>query len=90
MRRGGEPLPIGFQYLIFLIYRSRALKSLSKLRAAIGLRAAFEKNSLHQNSSLCTVTFGEKVLTLAKSRGSKVRGYDLVNGVSRKLAFDIS
>ena len=40
------------------------------LRAAIGLRAAFGKFLLHQNSSLCTVTFGEKVLTLAKSRGS--------------------
>ena len=32
MRKGGEPLPIGFQYLIFLIYRSRALKSRSVLR----------------------------------------------------------
>ena len=52
------------------VYRSRALKSRSKLRATIGLRAAFEKNLLHQNSSLCTGTFGEKVLTLAKSRGS--------------------
>ena len=51
-------------------YRSRALKSRSKLRAAIGLRAAFGKFLLHQNSSLFTVTFGEKVLTLAKSRGS--------------------
>ena len=49
---------------------SRALKSRSKLRAVIGLRAAFGKFLLHQNSSLCTVTFGEKVLTLAKSRGS--------------------
>ena len=54
----------------FYDYRSRALKSRSKLRAAIGLRAAFGKFLLHQNSSLCTVTFGEKVLTLAKSRGS--------------------
>ena len=45
-------------------YRSRALKSRSKLRAAFG------KFLLHQNSILCTVTFGEKVLTLAKSRGS--------------------
>ena len=53
-----------------LNYRSRALKSHSKLRAAIGLRAAFGKILLHQNSSLCTVTFGEKVMTLAKSRGS--------------------
>ena len=52
------------------VYRSRALKSRSKLRAAIGLRAAFENFLLHQNSSLCTGTFGEKVLTLAKSRGS--------------------
>ena len=40
------------------------------LRAAIGLRAAFGKILLHQNSSLCTVTFGDKVLTLAKSRGT--------------------
>ena len=55
--------------IIGLTYRRRALKSRSKLRAAIGLRAAFGKILLHQNSSLCTVTFGEKVLTLAKSRG---------------------
>ena len=60
------PVPVSLIY----IYRSRALKSRSKLRAAIGLRAAFGKFLLHQNSSLCTVTFGEKVLTLAKSRGS--------------------
>ena len=39
------------------------------LRAANGLRAAFGKILLHKNSSLCTVTFGEKVLTLATSRG---------------------
>ena len=58
-----------------LTYRSRALKSGSKLRAAIGLRAAFGKFLLHQNSSLCTVTFGEKVLTLSKSHGSYVRSY---------------
>ena len=45
------------------------------LRAAIGLRAAFRNFLIHQNLSLCTVTFGEKVLTLAKSRSSKVRGY---------------
>ena len=56
--------------IIGLTYRRRTLKSRSKLRAAIGLRAAFGKILLHQNSSLCTVTFGEKVLTLAKSRGS--------------------
>ena len=31
------------------------------LRAAIGLRAAFGNFLLHQNSSLFTVTFGEKV-----------------------------
>ena len=48
-----------------------ALKSHSKLRAAIGLRAAFGKLLLHQNSSLCTVTFGKKVLTLAKSPALK-------------------
>ena len=51
------------------MYRSSALKSRSKLRAAIGLRAALGNFLLHQNSSLFTVTFGEKVLTLAKSRG---------------------
>ena len=51
-------------------YRSRELKSRSKLRAAIGLRTALGIFLLHQNSSLFTVTFGEKVLTLAKSRGS--------------------
>ena len=50
--------------------RSRALKSRSKLRAAIRLRAAFGNFSLHKNSSLFTVTFGEKFLTLAKSYGS--------------------
>ena len=53
-----------------MMYRSRALKSRSKLKAAIGLRAALENFLLHQNLSLFTVTFGEKVLTLAKSRGS--------------------
>ena len=52
------------------VYRSRALKSRSKLRAAIELRASFGIFLLHQNSSLFTVTFGEKVPTLAKSRGS--------------------
>ena len=51
-------------------YCSRALKSRSKLRAAIGLRASLENFLLHQNSSLFTVTFGEKLLILAKSRGS--------------------
>ena len=40
------------------------------LRAAIGLRAAQGILLLHQNSSLFTVTFGEKVVTLAKSRDS--------------------
>ena len=49
---------------------SHALKSRSKLRAAIRLRAAFGNFLLHKNSSLFTVAFGEKVLTLAKSRGS--------------------
>ena len=53
------------------MYRSRALKSCSKLKAAIGLRAALRNVLLiHQNSSLFAVTFGEKALTLAKSRGS--------------------
>ena len=56
-------------YVLNFIYRSHALKSRSKLRAAIGLRDAFWKSLSHQNSSLCTVTVGEKVLTLAKSRG---------------------
>jgi hypothetical protein len=51
-------------------YCSRALKSRSKLRAAIGLKASFDDFLLHQNSSLFTVTFVEKVLALAKSRGS--------------------
>ena len=55
-------------YLFGSRYRSRALKSSSKLRARIGLRAALGNFLLHQNSSLFTVTFGEKVLTLAKSR----------------------
>ena len=55
-----------------VIYRSRSIKSHSKLRAAIGLRVAFIKFLLHQNSSLCTVIFVEKVLTLAKSRGYSV------------------
>ena len=59
------------------MYRSRALKSRSKLKAAIGLKAAFGKFLLHQYSSLCTVTFGEKVLTLAMGRGSSVRGYGI-------------
>ena len=47
-----------------------SVKSRSILRAAIGLRAAFGKFLLHQNSSQCTATFREKVLTLAKSHGS--------------------
>ena len=53
-----------------LEYRSRALKSRSKLRAAMGLRATLGNFLLHRNSSLFTVTFGDKVLTLAKSRSS--------------------
>ena len=53
-----------------LKYRSRVLKSRSKLRAATGLRAALENFLLHESISLFTVTFGEKVPTLAKSRGS--------------------
>ena len=50
-------------------YRSHALKSRSKLRAAIGLRVSLENFLLHWNSSLFTVNFGEKVLTLAKGHG---------------------
>ena len=63
--------------LLKMIYCSRALKSHSKLRAAIGLRDALGIFLLHKNSSLFTVTFGEKVLTLAKSRGSYLRGYGI-------------
>ena len=48
-----------------MIYRSRALKSRSTLRAAIGLRAAFEIFLFHQNSSLCTVTFEAAALKCA-------------------------
>ena len=61
----------------FLNYRSRALKSRSKSRAAIRLRAAFGNFLLYKNSSLFTMTLGEKVLTLAKSRGFYVRGYGI-------------
>ena len=50
-------------------YCSRALKSRSKLRAALGLRAAFGI-FYYIKKSLFTVTFGEKVLSLAKSSGS--------------------
>ena len=53
----------------FIKYRNCALKSRSKLRAAIGLRASLDIFLLHQNSSLFTVTFGEKILTLANSCG---------------------
>ena len=48
-------------------YRSRALRSRSKLRAATGLRAALENFLLHEN--IFTVTFVEK--------GSYVRGYGI-------------
>ena len=44
--------------------RSCALKSHSKFKAAFG------KFLLHENISLFTETFAEKVLTLAKSHGS--------------------
>jgi hypothetical protein len=41
---------------------------------AMHLRAAvwypFSASLLHKNITLCTVTFGQKILTLAKSRGS--------------------
>ena len=56
--------------IINIKYRSRALKSHSKLRAATVLRAALEKILLHENISLFSVTFGEKVPALGKSRGS--------------------
>ena len=52
------------------IYRSRALKSCSKSRAAFGLSATLGNFLLHQNSSLFAVTFEEKVPTLAKNSGS--------------------
>ena len=42
------------------------VKSHSKLKAAIMLRAALQNFLVHQNLSLFTVTFGEKLLTLAK------------------------
>ena len=61
---------LNFTDTTFIKHRSRALKSRSKLWAAIGLGAAFGKIILHQNSSLCTLIFREKVVTLAKSRGS--------------------
>ena len=55
-------------WIFKLHYRSRALKSHSELRAALGIL------SLHQyilkNLSLCTVTFGDKVPSFHKSRGS--------------------
>ena len=44
------------------VYRSRALKRGSKLRAAIRLRAAFGNFLLHRNSSLFTVMFVKKSL----------------------------
>ena len=68
----GQIFAKNFEHVLIVTdeYHSRALKSRSKLRAALGLRAAFGIFLLHQNSSLFTVTFGEKVLTLAKSRGS--------------------
>ena len=61
---------VTFGEKVLTLAKSRALKSRSKLRAAIGLRAALRNFLLNQNSSLFTVTFGEKVLTLAKNRGS--------------------
>ena len=38
-----------YENFFFSNYRSGALKSRSKLRAAIGLRAAFDNFLLHQN-----------------------------------------
>ena len=49
------------------VYRTRALKCRYKLKAAIRLKAALGNFLLHQNSSLFTVTFKEKLLALAKS-----------------------
>ena len=48
----------------FLSYLKRA----AQLKAAIRLSATHGDFLLHQNSSLFTVTFGGKVLTLTKSR----------------------
>ena len=56
--------------LLIWITVAAHLKSRSKLRAAIGLIAAFGNFLLHENTGLFTVTFGDKVPTLAKSRGS--------------------
>ena len=50
------------------IQSSYAIKSPSKLRAAIRLRATLGNFLLQQNLCVFTVTFGEKVQTLAKSR----------------------
>ena len=72
------------------MYRSRALKSHSKLKAAIGLRAAFGKFLLHRNASLCTVTFGEKVLTLAKSRGYCIQVRFMGELKTPKFPFEIN
>ena len=49
------------------VYRTHALKSHYKLKNAIRLKATLGNFLLHQNSSSFTVTFGEKVLTLAHS-----------------------
>ena len=55
-------------YKIFPLSKKNTVAA--HLRATIRLRAAFGIFLLHKNSSLFTVTFGEKVLTLAKSRSS--------------------
>ena len=54
-------------------YLSKVNTVAAHLRAVIGLRAAFGKFLLHQNSSLCTVTFGEKVLTLHWVRAAALK-----------------
>ena len=43
---------------------------LSKILAVKSRTWVFEASLLHKNVSLCTVTFGEKVLALSKSRGT--------------------
>ena len=53
----------GYWQIVFLFTSMRA----RKLRAAIELKTLFGNFLLHQNSILFTVTFGEKMLTLAKS-----------------------
>ena len=56
---------IEFTIMVFLAYRSRTPKS----RPGLGAELHFESSLVNKNLSLCTVTFGEKVLSFHKSRG---------------------